>query len=392
MEGVQVVSISDLLLRRRPISGASSLLSSSPRVSPPAPSADARHQNPNSDIKVLNSLPRPSIIIGTLTLPSSENLSSRSGHDCFSFSCDSASVCCDVLQFDGRMIGRKIHVLAWNFIPFKHRSGFLEIIDWKFSEGSALDDGFDVFPVVSGEFSVGEESRKAWYGVHGLLMSVSPVSVVPCTFDGLRDEGGGSSSMRNLCGFIAQIFACPCQIYSSNDASRSSDHSVVEQDGHSFGKEVFVYFSGSAASWHPALLKLVGKVISLYKLRKKLVYIAEGEGVLMFITTHETGLYLPQVRSKGLPLNNCGIKGKGECGDYSGIVKGVYLKGMVVELDEEVWLVLTEPLLSPPHSIRVGAVVSFSCSSLIDISEECPFCQSELPLEENAYTWGLLQY
>jgi len=36
----------------------------------------------------------------------------------------------------------------------------------------------------------------------------------------------------------------------------------------------------------------------------------------------------------------------------------VYMEGMVVELDNEVWLLLTEHLLTPPHSLRVGALVS----------------------------------
>jgi hypothetical protein len=34
------------------------------------------------------------------------------------------------------------------------------------------------------------------------------------------------------------------------------------------------------------------------------------------------------------------------------------MQGMVVELDKEVWLLLTDQLVTAPHSLREGAIVS----------------------------------
>ena len=49
---------------------------------------------------------------------------------------------------------------------------------------------------------------------------------------------------------------------------------------------------------------------------------------------------------------------------YNGVVTGVYMRGMTVELDEKVWLLVTNPKIAPPLSVRVGAIVS----SLVTVS------------------------
>ncbi|BBG94975.1 conserved telomere maintenance component 1 [Prunus dulcis] len=82
------------------------------------------------------------------------------------------------------------------------------------------------------------------------------------------------------------------------------------------------------------------------------------ESKLMYVTTENSALHLLRLSWKWQPKCTAVAKGKGECGTYRGIVKGVYMQGMVVELDNEVWLLLTDQLLTPPHSLRAGALVS----------------------------------
>ncbi|KAK9929523.1 hypothetical protein M0R45_026619 [Rubus argutus] len=67
-------------------------------------------------------------------------------------------------------------------------------------------------------------------------------------------------------------------------------------------------------------------------------------------------------------------KGNGEVGSYRGIVKGGTMQGIVVELDNEVWLLSTDQLLTPPHSLRAGSV----CTSVI--------VESFSPIETRCHT------
>nr|CAD1826619.1 unnamed protein product [Ananas comosus var. bracteatus] len=50
----------------------------------------------------------------------------------------------------------------------------------------------------------------------------------------------------------------------------------------------------------------------------------------------------------------------GECNNsvYSGTITGIYMQGMVVELDQKVFLLINDPQLAPHHSFRSGAIVS----------------------------------
>lgn len=85
----------------------------------------------------------------------------------------------------------------------------------------------------------------------------------------------------------------------------------------------------------------------------------------MFVTTENSVLHVPRLLKKWSPPSKTVIKGKGESGVYTGVVKGVYMQGLLVELDNEVWLLLTDKLRTVPHSLRLGAVVreitSFLC-------------------------------
>ncbi|XP_058221004.1 CST complex subunit CTC1-like isoform X1 [Rhododendron vialii] len=363
--GVKIIALADLLRRSRPVTAASSLTpsrsispSSKPQPSDRNQTSTPPTQNPNPHPKTLSSLNHPSLIIGTLTLPSHDNNPSSSNStprcsktSCFSFSDGSSVVCCDILDLDVRIIGRKIHVLAWNFIPLKCGGGFLEIITWRLPETSGvIPPCSNVFPLVSDSVIDCGDGDKAKYLVRGELESVSPVSVVPCV--------SNSSVSRNVCGFLVQILVCKCKLCCVKDSKLMAMQDQIEgQDSHCFAKPVIVYFCGSASSWHPVIIKLIGSVVLLSGLKKKLVFIGEEDSQLMYVTSEKTLLHLPKVINRRFPASKTVIKGKGECGMYTGTVTGIYMQSMVVELDREVML-LTDRLIALPHSLRVGAIVS----------------------------------
>ncbi|XP_056694368.1 CST complex subunit CTC1 isoform X2 [Spinacia oleracea] len=343
MEAVQVLSVSDLLRRRRPISGAVSLLPSPP---PPPPPSDSKTINPNTktipSTKILNSHSHPSIIVGTFSLQSSNDCP----HLCFSFSDDSGSLCCDVLQFDFRMVRRKIRVLAWNFIPFKQCGGLLEIIRWEFVEGFNSGNAVDSFPLVFDDNNGGNDyDKKAKYSVYGILGSVSPVSSIPCSNESLR-------------GFILEILCCDCRLCKFKNGVENFDDLGL---GHNFCKTEYVYFCGVCSFPYPMFLKLEGRLVLLLGLRKKIVYIGKEESQLMFVATEMTRFRVPNSEQKeDYSFRSCKarIKGKWELGVYIGVVRSIYMQGMVVELDEDVWLLLTDESLLLPHSVRVGSILS----------------------------------
>ncbi|KAL2895110.1 CST complex subunit CTC1 [Bienertia sinuspersici] len=358
MEDIHIIPISDLLKRRRPISGASSLLNSYPPTTSLQSSHDSKTLNPSSmsHPKILKSLSKPSMIIGTLSLPITNNsLSYFSSfhHSCFSFSDDSGSVCCDVLHFDVRMIRTKIRILAWNFIPFKQCGGLLEIIKWEFFQGfehgsvGSFHLGFD--DNVDNEK---DGDKKSKHCVYGVLRSVSPISLVPCLSD---------SVSKNASGFLVEILVCNCGLCNSEDGLRNYDDCVLGRNAHDFCTVKYVYFSAVLLCWYPVFVKLVGNVVLLVGLKKKLVYIGKEEAELMFVSNELTCLSVPSTNKNEDYLFKNGkakIKGKGELGMYVGVVRGIYMQGMVVELDEEVWLLVTDESLQLPHSVRVGSILS----------------------------------
>ncbi|KAJ8772857.1 hypothetical protein K2173_028034 [Erythroxylum novogranatense] len=351
-DSVVILTVSELVRRGRSVTAAASLDSGRP-ISRLLSDGETRstedpnlnpNPNPKHDPKLLTTLDHPALLIGTITLPSETQ--SCLNNNCFQFSDNSTTVCCDVLNFGIHLIGRKIRVLAWNFIPLKHSGGgFLEIIKLSLFDSDIIDS----IPLTSRFSSVSSDNKsKAFYNVHGAVELVSPVSVVPCSI------GGGES--QNLRGFIARVLVCECQLCSYKEVS------IQKTDCHCFTKPLLVYFCGSSWCWQPVLCKLTGSFITLTRLKKKLVFIGKEESQMMFIVTENSRLLLHRMSKGRSNFRRKFVKGKGECGDYTGVVKGSYMQGMVVELDKEVWLLLTDQLLTAPHSLRVGAIVSKLCS------------------------------
>ncbi|CAN1819657.1 CST complex subunit CTC1 [Linum perenne] len=376
-ESPDVLTISELLHRGRAFTATSSLRSSSGFSVGHSSSSlhhlgDKRRPKPsrkpflhpngtNPSSKFLEPLNRAAILIGTVTLPS-ESL--QCPHkSCFQFSDGlSACICCDVLDFQVQLVGTRIHVLAWNFLPFRHgNDGFLEIIRWKFPDsGSVLSPCSSLDPLrlcfsSSSSSSLPchppeEWNSKACYRVHGLIESITPLSVVPCSI--------GANKLQKLPGFIAHIMVCQCRLCSCTEVAKIFENSGRGQDCHHFTEGKFVYFWGSASRWHPVITKLVGCVIMLLGLKKKLIQISKEESQLMFVTAENSTLHLPRVCKKWMPFSGNAFRGKGDSGVYTGTIREIYMQGMVMELDKEVWLLLTDHFLTLPHSLRVGTNIS----------------------------------
>ncbi|KAK6245301.1 hypothetical protein SCA6_008391 [Theobroma cacao] len=353
MEDVKIITVSDLLRHGRSHTGSSSpsppIISHRSPQPPPGPSTP----NPNTNRNALTLLGDAAILVGTLTLPTLTLKCPQ--QNCLEFSDDSSAICCDIVGLDLRIIGKKIHVLTWNFIPSKHLTGgFLEIVKWEFpdwSHGLSQCSGLiiDSFPLGSGSSESKPRNSKS-YQINGRLESVSPVFVVPCSFN-----DSNSCNSMNLRGFLVRIMACECKLCESKESV-----GVLYQgpDCHSFTEPVVVYFCESAWCWHPAMTKLIGNVVTISGLKKKLIFMGKEESDLMFVVAENSVLHLPRLLKKCVPFPRNVVKGNGECGSYTGIVNNVYMQGMVVELDKEVWLLLTDQLLKPPHGLRVGAVIS----------------------------------
>ncbi|KAM5574673.1 CST complex subunit CTC1 [Rosa sericea] len=368
MENVRVFTIAELIQRGCCLTGTSSF--GTPSFAPksnPSISPIPSNPNPNSTTKVLPSLDHFALIIGTVTLPttSASNAAAPrcSYNTCFQFSDNSAaSICCDVLDFDARILDKRINVLAWNFIPFKRGGGFLEIIRWGFQDSIAgIRPCSNIISMDLGSSTANEDSSKARHGVFGALESVSPLSIVSCRTGDSNSKSNkalDSGPPTSLRGFLVQFMVCECRSCSSKESIMVLKGSIQERDTHSFTKPMFVYCCGSASSWHPVFTKLVGNIVAISGLKKKLVFIGKEESKVMCVTTGSSALHLSRLSKKWTPKVTVGRKGNGEVGSYRGIVKGVYMQGMVVELDNEVWLLLTDQLLTPPHSLRAGALVS----------------------------------
>ncbi|KAG6591357.1 CST complex subunit CTC1, partial [Cucurbita argyrosperma subsp. sororia] len=382
MEDVTILTIAELIQRGLPLSGTSNihqssscssfpieLFQSNPR---PVPSTFSSPAESNPSPKVLASLKHPAIIIGTLNLPTDacgpSNLKSSCrcpSNNCFQFTDGSGTICCDILDIDIRVIGNEIRVLSWNFIPLRRAGGFLEIIKWDFlSPGRALPQCPDVDPVPLdiGAYPTSNDKLKLRHCLCGVLESVGPVTIVPCTV-GLRNlqscrESDSTAGLKNIRGFMAQIMICECRSCTSREPMSLPDDSVRVLNTHSFVKPTVVYLCGSASSWHPVLTKFVGRALTFGGLKKKKVSIGKAESCLMYISTENSSLHLSRLSRIRLPCKTNAIKGKGECGSYTGIINGVYMQGMLLELENGVWLLLTDHFLSPPHSLRAGAIIS----------------------------------
>ncbi|KAL6493247.1 hypothetical protein OROGR_033006 [Orobanche gracilis] len=365
-----VLTISHLVQRARPLTAASSLVPVSP-ISILKPCRDPEHRpkpsfshrrDPNP--KTLAPLNQPTLLIGTLTLPSFAELRSPSKCNCFQFSDGSATICSDVLDFDPKMIGIKIRILAWNFIPLKCgnkgvKSGYLEIITWDFHQacwvGVCFLSNFSSFCLNLGACNVTHDFKTSGL-VFGVILAISPISVVPCA--------SSESGSRNISGFLVDVLVCQCKFCASKFLiSELKDLSEINVKDHVFSKTVIVYFCGLPSSWHPVISRFIGDIVLLMGLKKKLVYIRKEESQLMYVTTDEVSLHVPKLNERGFVQD---LRGKGENDSYSGIITGSYMQGMVVELDRDVILLLTDQHLTVPHCVRVGAIVTLKNVHFVD--------------------------
>ncbi|KAM7280719.1 hypothetical protein ACFE04_007853 [Oxalis oulophora] len=343
-----LLTVSDLIHNARAVTASSSSSNHHHHSSSPPPTP--LKSNPNKT-QTLTPLNYSAILIGTLTLPS---LSLNCPHNnCLQFldnNNNASSICCDVIDFHVGLIGKIIHVIAWNFIPIKNGLAFLEIIKWKLV--SSQGNNSNILKQCSNVYSIpltnttDHSSGKSSSSVYGAFESISPVTVVPCSSKSRKDH--------NLRGFLLRVMTCECEFCGSRMIGVDNDCDRL----HLFNKPVFVYFCGSAWCWHPVIVKLIGNVVGLSGLKKKVVFIGKQDSELMFVTTDNTVLHVPRVLRKWLPPSIAFLKGQGECASYTGIVRGVYMQGMVVELERDVWLLLTDQLVIAPHSLRVGAVIS----------------------------------
>ncbi|KAL0438659.1 UNVERIFIED_CONTAM: CST complex subunit CTC1 [Sesamum latifolium] len=335
-EGTVILTISHLIQRACPLTAAAYSVPRSP-ISTLKP-----HKNPGGNYRqeesfrtcenptrqTLKLLNYPAFLVGTLALPSFANCNSPIKCSCFQFSDDSATICCDILDFDPKMIGLKIRILAWNFIP--------------------LTCVCDV-----------KDNSKTSSLIFGVIESISPVFVVPCV--------SGESGSRNISGFLVDVLVCQCKICVSKFlASELRDLTEEKVEDHSFTKRAIVYFSGLTSSWHPVISRFISNVILLTGLKQKLVFITKEESKLMYVTTDEVSLHVTKLfKEQGLSRNT-DIKGKGEIGSYTGVITGIYMQGMVVELDQDVILLLTDQHLIVPHCVRVGAIVTLENVHFVD--------------------------
>lgn len=194
----------------------------------------------------------------------------------------------------------------------------------------------------------------------GVIDSVRPLTNVPCTMlASVGENSNSSSSRRNLMGFFVEVICCECELCSSKTVLTDLTCLMADWSRHCFNKLVVLYFIENASSWHSVIAKLCGdRVVVVSGLKRKMVFMGKEESRIMYVTTDESVLHVGPLSKKCLPCLNMDTKGKGKFGTYTGIVRGVYMQGMVIELDRDVWLLLTNQNLTLPHSLRVGAIVS----------------------------------
>ncbi|KAK4803412.1 hypothetical protein SAY86_003229 [Trapa natans] len=359
----ELLTVSDLVRLSRPLCGTTFLASStSSRPSAPSePQGVSPFGNPSTTTNILIPMNRPVFLVGIVSLPvfdvdehpSTPHKCPSSNSSCLRFSDGTSTVCCDVLNFGVRMLLEKVLVLAFNFTPFKQGGGFLEIVKWSFRvflSGQLHPCSTTVpFPLRLHNASAYEDSgAKARYNIIGAIESVGPVFTAPCSMT-------NESNRKNLRGFLVEFIICNCQLCKSKIPV---DKLVKTADSHSYSKSVFVYFCGSCSPWHPAITKLIGSSVVLSGLKKKLMFIGRGESQLIFVITEVSLLHVLRMPWKQSVHAKTRIRGRGECGHYNGVVRAVYLQGTVVELDKEVWLLLTDQQSVLPHSIRVGAIIA----------------------------------
>ncbi|MQL74853.1 hypothetical protein Taro_007224, partial [Colocasia esculenta] len=370
MEYARVISIAELLQLGRPLTGAASLShhpTPPPRGSSAAPSSPPLQQAAGgtplapggepSDPSAFHPLGFPAVLVGALGLSSGDGShASGCGNHCFFFSDGSARVCCDILELDITVIGKDIRVLAWNFLPLQRGDGFLEIIRCSRANPELGSVG-DPSPSAPSCFPQLEDRSRARSCAWGVLVSVGPVFSVPLSIQEGTPRTNATGGVHSV-GFLTEISACKCASCAAARSLEDLHRCVQGRNCHSFDQQVFIYFRGPSSSWRPVLSKLVGKVVIASSLKKKCVSSGRRES-LIFASTERTVVYTDMKPiDRGLAKRRAHL-GKGQLGTYCGVVTGVFKRGMVVELDKkDVWLLITDPLLDLPHSLRVGAVIT----------------------------------
>ncbi|KAM0827721.1 hypothetical protein ACQ4PT_067995 [Festuca glaucescens] len=355
------LAVADLLLIRRPTTGASSLFSSSP--SPPGatstsqPRKKPKHSPPNPapTTAPFAPIPHPVLLAGTLSLPSASCSDDCRNH-CLSLvdPSSAASVCCYLLDFDPAAIGREILILAWNYLPSirQNEAGVLEVVRWRLAEFSGPVPGPSFLTSILLNCMDAEPDLATRGRVFGVVRSVSLVFSVPHAAQKSKADGGG-----DLVGFIAEMMCCGCRQCKTSQPESGQYHK--------FEVEKFVYFVDSASRWRPVLARLIGRPVSVTGLRKKMVSVGKKGSYTMLVSSAKTMVawcpsYVGVPQSDELP---------GKCtGVYSGIVSGIYMHGMLVELDGIAWLLIDDKQLVPPHSLRIGAVISVKKLRLVRLN------------------------
>lgn len=224
--------------------------------------------------------------------------------------------------------------MAWNYLPIKQcdSQGVLEIIQWNFP---SLDT--DPCRAFSLPLKLAQDSGvKASSSAFGVVKSVSLTFTLPI-------ENGKTGEMGDSVGFLAEILTCLCD---SCAKRRLNEKGVL----HQFTESKVVYFIKPTHKWRPVFAKLVGKVMYLSGLKKRMVVVG-NESHIMLVSTIKTKVSLGASIASDLPTKHRSR------GAYKGIVTGIYLHGVVVELDKKVWLLIHDTLLVPHHSLRIGAIV-----------------------------------
>ncbi|WOL19865.1 CST complex subunit CTC1 isoform X2 [Canna indica] len=369
MDSIRLLSISDILNISRPLTGAASLHPDSvcsppskrckldcpdegPIESPLFPSD--RNHNPGT-----LTLCDPVILIGTVDLlPCDSDRPLYCLNHCLSFSDGSSRVCCYVLDFDLNIIGRKIHVLAWNFLPFKHETGgILEVVRWSLLDleaASGCDSLLSIRPVCSSQVA----DLKACCRVLGIVKSVSPIFCAPCRKekeDSQKNTRGALVECVDAIGFLAEILTCGCHICrDSRFVTEHGCHLLKENNCHSFTNSELVYFIKPTSLWRPVLYRLIGKLVTVSRLKKKLVFVGGDSSYVMFVSTTFTMVSLGRLPVNVMPVASL-VKSENS---YNGVITGIYMQGMVIELDDKICVLTTDPVLALQHSLRLGAIVS----------------------------------
>ncbi|KAJ3677484.1 hypothetical protein LUZ60_003208 [Juncus effusus] len=275
-ERVKILTLAELIDLSLPINGAASLHSVS---SPPHKRArfdQTLVTNGSSKPDSFTPISLQVLLIGTVNLYSeaSNQLNKGCCNHCFCFSDGNCTVCCYILDFNVGIIGREICVTAWNFLPFKHgnNKGVLEIIQWRFSDSdSALNPSFSLLVE-----NFQKTDLKARVFAIGVVKSVSLIFSVP------QNNQVQNGENQNSVGFLAEILTCACEICNKNpnfDQNRGS---------HSFTESKVVYFIKPTHVWRNIIAKLIGRLINISGLLKKMIYVGKKETYTMFVSTVKT--------------------------------------------------------------------------------------------------------